>query len=70
MDRVAVESTNLSSVGYDEDSSILEVEFNDGSVYQYYSVPYYVFNELLTASSKGKYFHKNVKEAGYQYQRI
>ncbi len=70
MDRISVESSNLASVGYDEDSSIMEVEFNDGSVYQYYSVPSYVFDELLTASSKGKYFHKNVKEARYQYQRV
>jgi hypothetical protein len=39
MDRTPVSSSNLSSVGYDPDEQILEIEFNGGRVYQYYDVP-------------------------------
>jgi hypothetical protein len=60
MDRILVQSSNLVSVGYDESTQILEVEFQTGKVYQYHDVPKDVYQELMTASSKGEYFHDNV----------
>jgi hypothetical protein len=39
MERKAVESSNLASVGYDEHEEILEIEFQHGGVYQYFDVP-------------------------------
>lgn len=60
MDRISVDSSNLVSVGYDDHSSILEVEFKNG-VYQYFDVPLHIFNELLNSDSKGSYFHANVR---------
>lgn len=55
MNRVSVQSSNLDSVGYDPNSQILEIAFNDGSVYQYSGVPSSVHQDLMSAASKGGY---------------
>lgn len=39
MNRNPVSSSNVKSVGYDSESSRLEVEFHHGGIYQYYGVP-------------------------------
>ena len=70
MERIPVQSTNLVSVGYDTGSLTLEIEFNTGSIYQYFGVPQNVYEELMGAASKGRYFDQNIKKAGYSYQRI
>ncbi len=69
MDRIHVQSSHLSSVGYDVANSILEVEFLDGSVYQYFNVPEHLFQGLINAGSKGSYFNENIKKANYQYSK-
>jgi hypothetical protein len=70
MNRKPVSSSNISSVGYDERSHTLEVEFHSRAVYQYYGVPAAVFHGLLTASSVGSYFAVNVKKAGYSFRQV
>ena len=39
MQRQPVESSSLASVGYEERTRTLEVEFHNGGVYQYLEVP-------------------------------
>lgn len=70
MQRQSVNSSNLSTVGYDPQTQILEIEFNHGGIYQYLNVPSYVYEELMDASSHGKYFDQNIKKAGYDYKKI
>lgn len=62
MDRIPVSSSNISQIGYEPDSQILEIEFLKGGVYQYSSVPPSVFDEFMAASSKGRYFSAYVKD--------
>lgn len=69
MKRERVNSSNLKSVGYDPTVQVLEIEFHDGSVYQYTGVPQTIHSELMRASSHGSYFHKNVREK-YPYRKI
>ncbi len=69
MERVPVQSSNLASIGYDISTSILEIEFRNGSVYQYYSVPAQVHEGLMNAGSKGSYFHQNIKNGGYAFSK-
>jgi len=61
MDRIPVKSSNIRSVGYDEDSSVLEIEFNSGMVYQYLNVPENEYEGLMNAASKGRYLNRNIK---------
>jgi len=70
MNRISVTSSNLRSVGYDLVSKTLEIEFNNGSVYQYFDVPKSIYDGLMNAESHGKYFDANIKKAGYQYSRV
>jgi len=70
MDRVPVQSSNLSSVGYDPTTSTLEIEFSNGSIYQYFGVPEYVHEGLMNAGSKGSYFDQHIKRAGYPYSKV
>lgn len=69
MNRRSVASSNIRSVGYDEQSQVLEIEFHSGGIYQYYSVPRYIYDGLMSASSHGKYFHAHIKDQ-FRYQRI
>jgi hypothetical protein len=69
MERISVNSSNVSSVGYDADSQTLEIEFNNGGVYQYSGVPESVYEGMMGADSKGKYFHANIKNT-YPYSKL
>lgn len=69
MNREKVESSNLKSVGYEEDSQTLEIEFNTGAVYQYTAVPKWVFEDLMDAESVGRYFHQHIRNV-YEYKQI
>ncbi|MBK5219311.1 MAG: KTSC domain-containing protein [Thermoleophilia bacterium] len=69
MHRVRVRSSNIASVGYDPDSAILEIEFNDGGVYQYSQVSERHFRGLMTSGSVGGYFHRHIK-GSYRYRQV
>ncbi|QPE05515.1 KTSC domain-containing protein [Microbacterium schleiferi] len=69
MNREPVTSSNLSSVGYDESSQTLEVEFKNGNIYQYFDVPSSEHIELMRSDSVGTYFSANIRTA-YRYTRL
>ncbi len=69
MIRERVSSTNISSIGYESESRILEIEFSSGGIYQYLNVPQVIYNELMSASSHGSYFHKYIKDK-YRFLKI
>lgn len=52
----------MRSVGYDHTQQILEVEFTSGAVYQYLEVPAAVFDGLMRAESKGRYFNQGIRD--------
>ena len=69
MERQIVNSSNIRSIGYDRLSAILEVEFESGSIYQYFGVPEYLYDLLMASSSKGQFLNDNIKFS-YRYQKI
>lgn len=69
MFRQSVISSNLSSVGYSSSQMVLEIQFNDGAVYQYFGVPQSVYTSLMNASSHGTYFHAYIRNV-YRYTRV
>lgn len=62
MNRIPLDSSNLASVGYDSDSLVLEVEFKNGKVYQYFDVPQSTYDEMMGSASKGSYLNNVVKK--------
>jgi hypothetical protein len=62
MERREVKSTVIKSVGYDLDTSTLEVELaGKKQIRQYLQCPQYLFIEMIQSPSIGKYFLKHIK---------
>lgn len=66
---IPVTSSNVEAIGYDGDSQTLQVEFKNGSTYQYFDVPERIFDELRDAGSIGAYLSSNIKGV-YRFSRV
>jgi len=69
MYRTPVNSSNIKSIGYDKISSVLEVEFTSGDVYQYFNVPEFLYQQFLQASSHGQFLNDHIRY-NYRYQKV
>ncbi|MFK4061282.1 KTSC domain-containing protein [Brucella anthropi] len=69
MQRDLVSSSNILSIGYDEASQTLEVEFQNSGIYQYYNVPLHIYDQLMAAPSKGQFLNIYITK-GYPYSRV
>ncbi len=69
MTRQLIVSTALKSIGYDAVARVLEVELQSGPIYRYFDVPLSVYDALMSAPSKGRYFDDNV-QGKYEYRPI
>jgi len=67
--RNPVASSNIASIGYDPDSETLEVEFTNGSIYQYFNVPGGMNEQLMASASKGQFLNTYIRNA-YPYSRV
>ncbi len=69
MERQSVTSSNIASIGYDNESETLEIEFLNGTLYQYFDIPEHIYEELISADSHGKYLAQNIK-GNYRYSKV
>ncbi len=69
MDRQPVSSSIIESIGYDPSTAILEVEFAEGGLYEYFMVPHSTYIGLLRSGSKGRFFGEFVRNK-YQFRKI
>ena len=69
MNVIAVESTTLAVVAYDEARGLLRLEFRSQAIYQYLGVPAMVHQALLGAPSKGSYFNQAIR-GRFPYKRV
>jgi hypothetical protein len=60
MTRQIIISTGLKSVGYDAIAHVLEIELQSGPISRYFDVPPSVYEALMSAPSKTRYFNDNV----------
>lgn len=68
MDR-DVASSNVVAIGYDRPTETLEVEFLRGAVYQYYGVPEHMYNNIMSAPSKGRFLKTYIRDS-YPFSRV
>lgn len=68
MEREAVVSSNILSIGYDPDVETLEVEFKSG-IYQYFNVPQPIYEGLMESGSKGQFLNAYIKSA-YPFAKV
>jgi len=60
MERKNIESTMIRSIGFDPESSILEIEFISGAIWQYFDFPESEWYEFENTESQGKYFNREI----------
>jgi hypothetical protein len=63
-----VESSNIISVGYDETTSSMYVNYPSGT-YKYDGVDKSVYESFLISPSKGRFMNENIK-GQYNYSRV
>lgn len=69
MRRSLVDSSSISSIGYDAATMTLELEYRNGKVYRYFEVPAATYRELLAASSIGGYVNTRIKPS-FEFARV
>ena len=69
MEMIQVESSNIDSIGRDEATGVMRIQFQNGGLYAFKGVPISTFNEFLGAESKGKYFASQIK-GKYESERL
>ena len=69
IEMVAVQSSAMTAVGYDGQNSTLRIRFIQGAEYDYSGVPPEIYQGLLSAESKGKYYHGHIK-GNYPHKRV
>jgi hypothetical protein len=69
MRRDPVASSNIISVGYDPGSETLEVEFQNGFIYQYYNVPQGIYDAFIAAPSKGQFLAYQIRDR-FPFSRV
>ena len=61
MQRISTESTALIAIGYEDITQRLQIEFQDGRIYEYSDVPAVVHRALLSSASKGRFFNNRIR---------
>jgi len=68
---VAVISTHIADISYNEDENLLIVTWKNGRRYEYTNVPKGVYEEFLNSSSRGEFFNKVIRtNKDYEFQEI
>ena len=57
----SVESSMTNSIGYDPEHNLLQLEFNNGVVYQYEGVEAETWQALQSSSSVGQFYNHEIK---------
>lgn len=66
---IPVSSSNIASIGYDEQNEQVYVSFLNGSLYVYKGVPLHEYENLMQAPSHGSYLNRSFKNV-YPYERL
>jgi hypothetical protein len=69
MNREQVQSSMITSVGYDAQTAILEIEFRNGRTYRYFDVPEFLYRGFVLAASKGQYFSRRI-DSRFRFEEV
>jgi hypothetical protein len=62
MEMIRVRSSAIQAVGYDQATHRMRIVFEQGDAYDFCGVPAHVFQNLLSASSKGSYYNDHIRD--------
>lgn len=64
MRRGTMKSELIKSIGYDQQTNTMELEYQDGKVFAYFGVPFSTFKALVRADSS------KIKSAGSEWLKL
>lgn len=72
MTRQQIQSNHIQSIGHDPMSGLLEVEFMNGSVYQYGNVGVDIYNRIMSHPSAGTAFANIIRNnpKGHPFRKV
>ena len=65
-----VTSSAIRSLGYNQQTRTLQIEFTSGAVYEYPNVPWSLYEAFDRAESKGTFFDAYIRNAGFDYRLL
>ena len=51
----------MESVGYDQESQVMEIEFRDGSICRYLEVPWEINRQFMIAADRDEFFEAYIE---------
>jgi KTSC domain len=71
-DLIYIESDNVMAAGYDANSMIMSVQFDNGALYEYYNVPYELWEAFVSAQPHpwSQVGYPRLVNGGYEYRRV
>ncbi len=66
---VIINSSNLNFASYETELKTLSITFKNGSIYEYYEVPWEIFTKLRMSESQGKFLNTNITKV-YKYKKV
>lgn len=66
---VIINSSNLKSASYQTEAKTLSVTFKNGSIYEYYDVPWELFTKFRMSESQGKFMNQHINKA-FKYKKV
>ena len=69
---ISIQSDNVQAAGYDDDSLVMTVQFDNGALYEYYGVPADVWTSFVAAQPHpwSQVGYPRLVQAGIPYKRI
>jgi hypothetical protein len=64
-----LKSSNIEGAHYDAATRTMTIKFKSGGTYKYGGVVQQTYDDLISAESPGKYFHKTIKSGDYKWHR-
>ena len=68
MEHERVSSSSIESIGYDPVTAVLQIQFVEGELYDYFMVPHSTYLGLRAATSKGRFFGEFIRNR-HQFRR-
>jgi hypothetical protein len=66
---VIVNSTNVKFASYQTETKTLSVTFKNGTIYEYYGVPWEVFTKFRMSTSQGKFLNTKLNKV-YEFKKV
>ena len=69
---ISIQSDNVLAAGYDVNTMIMTVQFDNGAIYEYYSVPVNLWTDFYNAQPHpwSQVGYPRLVQGGYKYRRI